>query len=100
MLSFCTSLRTDEKGVPMTTLTATQARQNLFALVKKSVKGHVPVRISSQAGEVILISHEDYESLHETLELLSTPGMLKSVREARADIKAGRTKSIKEVFGK
>lgn len=84
----------------MTTLTATQARQNLFNLVKKSIKGHAPVRISSQAGDVIMISQEDYESLLETLELLSTPGILKSIREARADIKAGRTKSLKEIFGR
>ena len=84
----------------MTTLTATKARQNLFSLLKKSIKGHVPVRISSQAGDAVLISQEDYESLLETLELLSTPGMLKSIREAREDIKAGRTKSLREVFGK
>ena len=59
-----------------------------------------PVRISSPAGDVILISQEDYESLLETLELLSMPGMLKSVKEARADIKVGRTKSLKEIFGR
>ena len=84
----------------MATLTASQARQNLFMLLKKSVKGHVPVRISSQEGDVVLISQDDYESLLETLELLSTPGMLKSIKEARADIKKGKTKSLKEVFGR
>jgi antitoxin YefM len=84
----------------MTTLTATQARQSLYTLLKKSVKGHMPVRISTQAGDAVLISEEDYESLLETLELLSTPGMLRSIREARADVKAGRTKSLKEVFGR
>lgn len=84
----------------MTALTATKARQNLFTLLKKSIKGHVPVKISSQAGDAILISEEDYESLLETLELLSTPGLLKSIQEARAGIKAGRTRSLKEVFGR
>jgi len=85
---------------PMTTLTASQARQSLFQLVKKSVKGHMPIKITSKSGDVVLVSQEDYESLLETLELLSTPGMLKSIREAREDIKAGRTKSLKEVFGR
>jgi antitoxin YefM len=84
----------------VTTLTATQARQNLFALLKKSVKGHMAIRISSQIGDAVLVSQEDYDSLLETLELLSTPGVLKGIREARADIKAGRTKSLKEVFGR
>ena len=84
----------------MTTLTASQARQSLFQLVKKSVKGHVPVKITSKNGDVVLISQEDYENLLETLELLSIPGMLKSIRKAEEDIKARRTKSIKEVFGR
>lgn len=84
----------------MTTLTATQAREDLFNLVRKSVKGHVPVKITSKEGDVILISQEDYESLLETLELLSTPGVLKGVREAKADIKAGRTKPLREIFGR
>lgn len=83
----------------MTTLSATEARQNLFHLLQRSVKGHVPIRIASKSGDVVLISEEDYGSLLETLELLSTPGMLKSIRRAKADIKAGRTKSLKEIFG-
>ena len=81
------------------TVTATEARQNLFRLVKKSVKGHLPIRIASKEGDAVLISEEDYESLLETLELLSLPGMRKSIEEARADIRAGRTKSLKEIFG-
>ncbi len=84
----------------MTTITATQARQNLFVVLKRSVKGHTPVRITSKTGDAVLVSEEDYESLIETLELLSTPGVAKSIREARADINVGRTKSLKEVFGR
>lgn len=84
----------------MTEFTATEARQNWFQLVRRSAKGHVPVRITSKEGDVVLISEEDYESLLETLELLSVPGMRESIREARRDIKAGRTKSLKEIFGK
>ena len=84
----------------MTTLTVSQARQSLFQLVKKSAKAHVPIKITSKTGDVVLISQEDYESLLETLELLSTPGMLKSIRAAKEDIKRGRTKSLKEVFGR
>ena len=81
------------------TVTATEARQHLFQLVKRSVKGHVPIRIASKEGDAVLISEEDYESLLETLELLSLPGMRKSIEEARADIRAGRTKALQDVFG-
>jgi len=84
----------------MTSMTASQARQNLFSLLKKSIKGHMPIQITSKSGDVVLLSKEDYESLIETLELLSIPGMRKSINEAETDIKAGRTKSLKDVFGK
>ena len=81
------------------TVTATEARQHLFQLLRKSAKGHVPVKISCKDGDVVIISEEDYEGLLETLELLSVPGMRKSIREAKADIRAGRTKSLKDIFG-
>lgn len=42
---------------------------------------------------------KDDANLQETLELLSIPGMLESIREAKEDIKAGRTYSLGEVFG-
>ena len=82
------------------TITASGARQNLFKLLVKVVHGHVPVRIASKTGDAVLLSQDDYEGLLETLELLSVPGMRKSIRQARADIKAGRTKSLKSVFGR
>ena len=84
----------------MTTLTATKARQNLFDILKRSAKGHVPIKITSKAGDVVLLSQEDYESLIETLELLSTPGVRQGITEAKRDIREGRTKSIKEIFGR
>ncbi len=84
----------------MTTLTATEARQNLFDILKRSVKGHVPIRITTKSGDAVLISETDYESLMETLELLSMPGMAKSIRVAKEDIKAGRTKTLKDIFGR
>ncbi len=80
-------------------ITATQARQQFYQLLRKSVKGHVPVKITSKDGDAVILSKADYEGLLETLELLSVPGMRKSIREAKADIKAGRTKSIKDIFG-
>ena len=81
------------------TVTATAARQHLFQLLRKSVKGHVPVKITCKEGDAVILSEEDYEGLLETLELLSLPGMRKSIREAKADIRAGRTKSLKDIFG-
>ena len=81
------------------TITATEARQQFYQLLRKSVKGHVPVKITSKNGDAVILSEEDYEGLLETLELLSVPGMRRSIREAKADIRAGRTKSLKALFG-
>ena len=84
----------------MTIFTATQIRGRLFEVLKKTVRGHAPVQITTKNGNAVLVSQEDYEGLLETLKLLSMPGFRKSIRAARADIRAGRTKSMDEVFGK
>jgi len=83
----------------METFTATDARNHWFELIKDSVKGHKVYRITSKEGGAVLLSEEDYDSLIETLELLSKPGMLKSIKQARKEIKEGKTSSMKEVFG-
>ena len=83
----------------MKTYTATEARRELFTLLKRSVRGHRQFRITHKEGDVVVLSQEDYESLLETLELLSTPGLLKSVRQARREIAKGETSSLEEVLG-
>jgi len=83
----------------MKTITATNARSDLFNILKKTIKGHSPCRISTREGGAILLSEEDFESLIETLELLSTPGFVKSIRKAKKEIEEGQTYSLEEVFG-
>jgi prevent-host-death family protein len=86
-----------EHGMP--TITATQARTDLFNLLKKTIKGHQPVRIASKDGEAVLLSGEDYENLLETLHLVSIPGLKVSLEEADREIAAGKTLSMDDVFG-
>ncbi len=83
----------------MQTMTATSARGDFFNLIKRANRTHQPIGISSPAGETVLISREDFESLLETLHLLSTPGVLAGVRKAKKDISRGRTYSLEQVFG-
>lgn len=82
----------------MITLTITSVRSNLFQIVKKIIKGRVPTRVSSKDGNVIIISEEDYESLLETAELLSNPGILKSIKKADKEILKGELYTFDEVF--
>jgi antitoxin YefM len=83
----------------MIEVTATEARKELFNLIRRALKAHDPVRIQHREGGVILMSEDDYEGLIETIELLSVGGMRESITEAEADIAAGRTTSIEEALG-
>lgn len=83
----------------MVRVNATKARSELFDLLRKAVGGHETIRISTRDGDAVLISEEDYESLIETLELLSTPGLSKSIAKARQEIERGETFSLDEVLG-
>ena len=84
----------------MQKLSASKARSDLFTLIKNAVKAHKIYRIAHKDGDVILMSEDEYQSLLETLELLSTPGLLKSIQQAKREIKKGETYSFEEVMGK
>jgi len=72
---------------------------DLFNLLKKTIKGHQPIRITSKDGEAVLLSGEDYENLLETLHLSSIPGLKASLDEADRDIAEGTTVSMHDAFG-
>ncbi len=82
-----------------TNFTVTQARTQLFDLMKQATTGYKKFTITSKSGDAVLISSEEYESLIETLELLSQPGFRQSIEEAKDDISQGRTVSIDDAFG-
>lgn len=84
----------------MRSLTASEARSELFRLIKDVSKSHRTFAITHKNGDAVLMSKEDYESLIETLELLSIPGFLESIKEAKKEIAEGKTVPMKEVFDK
>jgi len=67
----------------MTTLTATQARANLFQLLDQTAQSHQPIQITGRRNNGVLISQEDFDSMQETLYLLAVPGMKASLLKAR-----------------
>jgi len=87
-------------GFAMKTITATNARSDLFNILKRTIKGHSHYRITTKEGGAVLLSEEDFDGLIETLELLSTPGFAKSIKQAKKEIEKGDTYSMDEVFGK
>jgi prevent-host-death family protein len=65
----------------MQTLTASEARANFYRLMDQTAQSHQPVIISGKRHSAVLLSVEDWESIQETLYLLSVPGMRESIKE-------------------
>jgi len=63
----------------MTTLTATQARKNIYSLVDEVNESHEAIQIQGKRGSAVLIAEEDWRALQETLYLSSVTGMKKSI---------------------
>ncbi len=83
----------------MTTITATSARRSFFDLVKEATRKHEVYRIRHRQGGTVLLSEEDYDSLLETLELLSIPGFRESMKRSVRQMKKGETLPFSEVMG-
>jgi len=74
----CTLLRTFPE-VPVTTVSATEARRRLYALIDEVGQSHQPVQIHGKRGNAVLLSEDDWRSIQETLHLLAIPGMRESI---------------------
>ncbi|MGD0959293.1 MAG: type II toxin-antitoxin system Phd/YefM family antitoxin [Methylomonas sp.] len=68
----------------MQTLTASEARANLYRLIDQAAESHQPVTITGKRGNAVLVSAEDWSAIQETLYLLSIPGMRESIIEGMA----------------
>ena len=81
-------------------ISASEARQRLFPLLEQVNTDHQPVRITSKAGDAVLMSADYYDSWQETVYLLRSPENARRLMEAVARDKAGHsalTKSIDEL---
>lgn len=68
----------------MTTLSVSEARSNLFRLIDETAESHQPVTITGKRHNAVLVSADDWQSIQETIYLLSIPGMRESIREGIA----------------
>jgi len=65
----------------MTTLTASQARTELYKLLDKVAESHEPIQITGKRNNAVLISEEDWSAIKETLYLLSIPKMRETIKK-------------------
>jgi antitoxin YefM len=75
-------------------ITASQARAQLFPLIEQVNADMKPVVITSKAGNAVLISVSEYESMIETAYLLSTPANREWLLESLAQADRGELQSV------
>ncbi|MEU6660840.1 type II toxin-antitoxin system prevent-host-death family antitoxin [Streptomyces sp. NPDC046821] len=74
-------------------ITADEARKQLFPLIEKVNEDHTPVHITSRKGNAVLLSEEAFASWQETIYLTRSPAnarrLLDSIQEAEAGTPPG-----------
>lgn len=75
----------------MQTVTYSEARDNLKAVLDKAAADRAPVMITRQRGEnVVVISASEWAGMEETLHLMSSPANAKHLLDGIRELDAGR----------
>ena len=75
----------------METLSISDTRANLKAVLDRVVADKAPVAIARAKGEgVVMISQSEWDSIEETLYLLQSPANAKRLLESIAELDAGK----------
>ena len=69
----------------MRTLTASEARANLYRLMDQAAESHQPITIAGKRHDAVLLAAEDWQAIQETLFLLAVPGMRESIKEGMGE---------------
>lgn len=79
----------------MTTAPLTEVRDNLSEIIEAvSATGEEWVVTRHGRPVAVILSHDEYESLIETVNILSDRDVVDAVSEAEADIEAGRLEDL------
>ena len=78
----------------MTSMTATEARRQLYGLLDDVADSHEPIQIAGKRHSAVLVSEEDWRAVQETLYLTSVPGMRDSILKG---LKTPVDKCVKEL---
>ncbi|WP_028865272.1 type II toxin-antitoxin system prevent-host-death family antitoxin [Psychromonas aquimarina] len=73
----------------MQTQTYTETRAHFKAAIESVTNHHEPLIITSKSDDVILMSREDYDSMQETVYLLSSINNSKRLQESIAQLDEG-----------
>lgn len=79
------------------TISASEARQRLFPLIEEVNNDHTVKRITSKAGDAVLMSAQDYDSWQETVYLLRSPANAARLMAAVARDREGAPTVVKDL---
>ena len=83
-----------------TVYSASDARQNLYSLIKSASIGLKAVEINLRGSDpVLMINKAEAESWLETLDILSSPKEIKAIRSGMANKKLVSFKELKRSLG-
>ena len=75
----------------MRTLSVSETRANLKAVLDRVVADKAPIQITRPKGEgVVMISESEWDGMQETMHLLSSPANAKRLIEGIARLDAGK----------
>jgi antitoxin YefM len=75
----------------MNVATYSHVRSNLKSVMQRVVEDHVPIAVTRQRGEaVVMVSMDDWNAIQETLYLLSSPANAKRLSDAMTRMDAGK----------
>jgi antitoxin YefM len=77
------------EGLAVVSITASEARKQLFPLIKKVNEDHDAVEIVSRHGNAVLVSAEDYAALREGAYLLRSPANARRLLKAYENALSG-----------
>ena len=69
----------------MTSVTAREARANLYRLMDEAAESQHPITITGKRNDAVLISAEHWRAIQETLHLLAVPDTRESIKEGMAE---------------
>lgn len=82
------------------TLTASEARENFYQLVKKASMGVQAFEIKLRGSEpVVLMSKSELESWEETLDVMGSPEEVEAIAEGRKTTKRISNDEMKKLLG-
>lgn len=70
----------------MTTVNVTNFRKDIYSLLEQIIRFNEPINISTKNGNAVVLSEEDYNSLMETLHIMSVPNLKDEIIERANDM--------------